>query len=278
MKRILAVLLALMLLLTAVCAFAEEDDEEEEGGEGEIIFLDADGITPEEAEELTEESEPFVPDDIDRHIIGADDRITVKDTRTYPYSAIAYMNMKFPCACKNLEGTAFMVDRDKMLTAAHCLICQKHNVWATSITFYFGYRKGSGSMYKYTGGWTAHCGTSFPNGYTDENDWAFIKLEKNVGDKTGWFGRRYLNDQDLTKEYYYVAGYRNGVLKYDYGKVRVLDAGRMYVDMDVEPGNSGSPIYDKDDYAIGIWTTYWGNGENSGIRLTKTIKDYVNSH
>ena len=52
MKKILAILLALMLLLTAACAFAEEDDEEEEGGEGEIIFLDADGITPEEAEEL----------------------------------------------------------------------------------------------------------------------------------------------------------------------------------------------------------------------------------
>ncbi len=273
MRKTFAFLLALALLLPAFC-FAEDAPEE---NEGTIFFLDEGEALPEDASEITEESEPFIPEDVEKHIIGKDDRITVRNPRTYPYSAIAYMVIKMKCGC-SITGTGFMVDKRKMLTAAHCLICQKHNKWAKTIDFYFGYKKGGGQLYKYSGTWNAYCATSFPNGYTDVNDWAFIRLEKDVGNKTGWFGRRYLNDADLTKEYYYVAGYKDGVLKYDVGKLRVLDQGRMWVDMDVLPGNSGSPVYDSDGYAVGIWTTYWEDGSNSGIRLNRTIRDYVNSH
>ena len=69
-----------------------------------------------------------------------------------------------------------------------------------------------------------------------------------------------------------MAGYRDKKLKYDVGGLRVMDSDRMWVDMDVLPGNSGSPIYDSDNYAVGIWTTYYDNA-NSGFRINSKVLD-----
>lgn len=282
MKKFLAYLLACLLLMTC-CALAEEEEEIMEPGEGTIVFADgsdaaADAAVYAAAEELNTPADSYVPEDVERCIIGKDNRITISDTRQYPFSAIAFMEMKMKCGCR-WTGTGFMVDKDKLMTAAHCMICQKHNKWASGITFHFGYRKGKRDFYTYNGHWEAWCGTDFANGYTDVNDWAVVKFSKKVGDKTGWFGRRVLSDKELKNGYYSVAGYKDGILKYDFGKLRVIDNSRMWVDMDVLPGNSGSPIYDSDYYAVGIWTTYYDDiVANSGMRITPYITKFVTNY
>lgn len=302
MKKILALLLALALLPACfTCAAAEsfgpvEDydeilweelgDDADEGGEGTIEIVDPEELALLNAPDLSIDTEPmdgWFPEIVEKHIIGKDSRKTIKSANKYPYSAICLIEATLPCKCRGLQGTGFMIGKNKVLTAAHCLICQKHNVWVSRLKLHFGYRKGRGSVYRYTGAWQAHCGTGFPGGYQghDLNDWAVIKLKQNVGKRTGWFGYWCMSDKQIKKKKFYIAGYRDGLLKRDKGKAKVLDDKRMWVSIDVLPGNSGSPIYYKykgNYYAVGIWTTYWENGKNSGVRLTKKIMKYVKKY
>ena len=264
MKRIILVLLALLLALSP-CALCEEDD----GGEGAINLIEEqDSFANAGSLSL---SEPFTPDGLEKTILIGDDRVTVKKTKQYPYSAIANITGKFSCGCPT-QSTGFMVTRNTLLTAAHCLVCQKHNKWAKKLTFYFGYKSNKNYLYRYKSHWEAYVGTLFPNGYTSENDWAYVVFDKDVGDKTGWFGLKNLSDSELESGTFTVAGYRDKKLKYDVGGLRVMDSDRMWVDMDVLPGNSGSPIYDSDNYAVGIWTTYYDNA-NSGFRINSKVLD-----
>lgn len=321
MKKILAFLLALALLVTGfTCAFAEdngsadadaeetvtdvsaEDEEEaedyeedaeaeyeadfevndEEGAEGTIEFLDEnDEALQEPTEEECEPDEPFDPEEADKKIIGKDNRKTIKNPGKYPYSAIALLQIKFPCEKGyTTYGTAFMVSRNKALTAAHCLFCPDHRQWATQIVFNFGYRKGKGSVYRYTGGWKAHIATTFPYGYSGDNDWGVIKLDKNVGDRTGWFGMWPQVSSQIKSTKYYTAGYRDGKLKRGHGKLHLLDSKHYKFTIDTQQGNSGGPIFRKYKggyYAVGIITTEWlFINRNSGVRLTEAIRKYVN--
>lgn len=270
MKKLFVLLLSCVILFS--CAFAENEEENIEPGEGTIEFL----VQTEDSAESYTEIEGFAPDNVERTILGRDNRITISNTNQYPFSAIAYMEIWMKCGCQ-IAGTGFMVDRDKLLTAAHCLICQTHNKWAYGITFHFGHRKGKKDFYTYNNTWNAYCGTNFANGYVSDNDWAVVKLYKNVGDRTGWFGTRSLSDQQVENGYYYISGYKDRILKMDVGKLHIKDSNEMWMDMDALPGNSGSPIYDSNNYAVGIWTTYYSNA-NSAVRLTSSILDYIRQY
>ena len=268
MKRIIALLLALLML--AGWALAEE----EEAGRGVIVFPEEELAASDGTEKLPPESAPSAPSapmEPNRTILGSDDRIRVGDTWQYPYSAIAYIVGKYGCGCR-WYSSGFMVTRDTLMTAAHCLVCQEHNQWATNMTFYFGYISDNSYFYKYDTDWTAYVGTMFPDGYTSVNDWGFVHFKYDVGDSTGWFGMRFLNDSDLESGWYTVAGYRDGQLKYDTGPVFVIDADRMWIDADIMPGNSGCPVFDSENYAVGLFTTYYDNA-NSGFRLNSKIRD-----
>jgi V8-like Glu-specific endopeptidase len=267
MRKTFAFLLALALLLPAFC-FAEDAPEE---NEGTIFFLDEGEVLPEDASEITEESEPFIPEDVEKHIIGKDDRITVRNPRTYPYSAIAYMVIKMKCGC-SITGTGFMVDKRKMLTAAHCLICPTCSQWAKTITFYFGYKSPTNYLYRYTGSWTGYVGTTFRNHrYTIMNDYGVVKFNAAVGSKTGWFGAKWnSSNKTLNNKTDYVAGYHNGILKYGKGKVFVYDAAHLKYSIDTQKGTSGGPVYNSSRYALGI-NIAESSVTNLAHRLTKAV-------
>ena len=90
--------------------------------------------------------------------------------------------------------------------------------------------------------------------------------------KVGWFGTRWgLSDDALDLKFYYLAGYRDGTLKYDAGYVDVLSSQHIKYKMDTQPGYSGGPIYSSDYYAIGI-NIAENSSYNIGYRLTTTVK------
>ena len=303
MKKILAFLLVLAILPAASAgSCAEEaagtedgleeilwdigDDTEEEGSEGIIEFADPDDPDlpdwPLETYGLMDNG--YFPEIVEKRINGKDNRTTIKSANKYPYCAMAIIQAYFPCKCKGAEGTAFMVRKNKALTAAHCLICTKHNKWAKKIVLYFGYRKGRGWVYRYTGSWKAYSGTTFPDGYQgkDADDWAVIKLNQNVGKRTGWLGMWAMSDSQIEKYNFYTAGYRKLRLKRGKGKAHVVDSKRMYFKMDTQKGNSGGPIYRKYKggyYAVGIITTEWPDlAVNSGVRITNKILKKVKKY
>lgn len=280
-----------LLVLPLSCGFAENP-----GGEGTVILLDPPAGEP-AGYFQAENTEPFVPDHVrvaclapeppaetgDEGVIVdgtvfnyGDARITVENTDEYPYSAIAYMKMCYTCGCDG-TGSGFMVGPDRLLTAAHCLVCTAHSAWADRITFYFGFRDETHYLYKYDGRWTAYAGNLFKNKkYTTDWDYGCMKLEEAVGNEVGWFGYQYgVPDRTLKSTYLYIAGYRFGVLTRDGGYA--VPRGRQCIEytMDMEPGNSGSPVFTADYHAFAI-NIAENDKVNTGYRLTDYVIDELN--
>ena len=212
----------------------------------------------------------------DGYVFGEDERQLIYDTAQYPYSAIAYMEAEYKCGCSS-TGTGFLVSNNKLMTAAHCVVCSEHREWADRIDFYFGYRDDWHYEYHYDGRWYAFVGSTFPDGYSTKDDWAVVKLYDDVGNTTGWFGFMYnMADRDITAKLLRLAGYRNGTLKTDSGYADTGSQNLLKYKMDMEPGNSGAPVYFLDGdtpYAAAI-NIAENPKTNYGYRITDTIYRY----
>ncbi len=269
MKNRIALLLALLtIFLTAAVPFAA--GAEEEAGLGRIVFVDVTDAEDEIPDEIPD-TEPFVPGETEKMIFGSDNRVKVINTKKYPFSAIASMYVMGYCG-HFWTGSGFMVAGDKMLTAAHCLICPTCSQWAKTITFYFGYKSPTNYLYRYTGSWTGYVGTTFRNHrYTIMNDYGVVKFNAAVGSKTGWFGAKWnSSNKTLNNKTDYVAGYHNGILKYGKGKVFVYDAAHLKYSIDTQKGTSGGPVYNSSRYALGI-NIAESSVTNLAHRLTKAV-------
>ncbi|MBQ7371716.1 MAG: trypsin-like peptidase domain-containing protein, partial [Blautia sp.] len=219
-------------------------------------------------------------------IVGTDDRIIISDPSRYPYSAIAYMDVHARCGC-TWTGTGFMVGPSGMLTASHCLVCTQHGQTADIIDYYFGLQPNGSYYYKYSNEFTYWYGTNFSvgdgtYGYTDQNmewDYGYIKLQERVGDTTGWFGLSAKDDFTLDGSYYEVAGYRDWQLKSDINLLTVSNSNLVTHLADTQPGNSGGPIFDFDNYAVAINVAENNTlSYNVGRRITSSLINEMRSH
>ncbi len=286
MKRWLIWLTTIVMLFSfmALPAMAEENPEEgeitqevpdeefSEENEGSVGILE----DAEPAEELPEEdeddgTEAYAPDDLEKTIFGKDDRFSVKPSN-YPYSAIAYMEVTAQCGC-SWAGTGLMVNKHRMLTAAHCLVCTKHGKWAKNLKLYFGYSSKKKYVYKYSGKWYAWVGDTFKNkSYRMDWDYACVRLYKNVGNKTGWFKADWsASDSKLKSKWITVAGYRDGKLKAAVGTVQPYGYNHLSYTIDTLPGTSGGPIFDNDYRVYGI-NIAQSEVANYGYRLGDLVK------
>ena len=208
---------------------------------------------------------------IDGMVFGSDDREVIDNTDEYPFCAVAYMEAHYPCGCEK-SGTGFMVERNKLMTAAHCMVCCEHSQWADQIEFYFGFRDFDNYSYLYDGKWYAFVGDTFPNKtYTSDNDWAVVKLYKNIGDIVGWFGFSYnMPNKQITSKEMLLLGYKWGTLRISEGKAKAGSGDLITYQIDAEAGNSGGPVFYLDNgvpYAAAIHVA--DNKQNNyGYRIT----------
>ena len=275
MKRYMWITVLFVLTLIFSCiALAEEDNS------GTIAFV-SELQENEETVSIPEDGliveEDYVPETVEKEVIGTDDRILIKNTKDFPYRAVAYMYMERPCGC-TMTGTGFLVGKNKLITAAHCLVCHEHGVWSNKITFYFGYMNDRNYAYKYSGRWYAYVGSTFQNGYQNNDDWAVVKLYENVGDSVGWFGwKSGLSDSVFQNKYLNLLGYRHGVLRWSSGPVEVRNSKLIKYTIDTEKGNSGGPLYVIEDgnyYAVAI-NIAGDSTINIGHRITGDVAKYL---
>ena len=276
MKRIFALLFALLLALTP--ALAEErpgaatpamDMSLQEAAEQGLLTA---GDMPEVA------LEPFVPDTLDKAIVGADDRVTISNTNVYPYSAIAYMEVEGRCGC-SWTASGFMVSKDCLMTGAHCVVCQEHNSTAGYITMYFGYKSSKNYLLKYDGETSYWYGSNVYEGeyYNTDWDYAYIELKKPVGNTTGWFGLSALSDAEFTNAGFEVAGYRRGEMTKDWGVTQVRTDYAVTHNADTLAGNSGCPIFNKDYYVVAIHVAENTHNSNAPYNIGRRItQDLIN--
>ena len=278
-KRWLAFLLMIMLSLSG--AFAEETGPEgtesaKTAGNCEFIFFDGPELSS------LSESVPPTPlsdaEEVQRAVIGKDRRVTVPNPAEWPYSAIAYLEICGSCGDR-WAGTGFLVGPDGvMLTAARCLRCPEHDVWANSVSAYFGYRGSKNYLYQYSDGMKLYIDNAFlAGGCGIDKDFAIIRINPDVSRKFNWFGACWgSSDPEIADYYVQVAGFDNGKLRYDSGYLDVLDEDHIVFQMDEAGQNTGGPIFTQDGFAVGIVIseekTETGIAvQNIGYRLTREV-------
>jgi V8-like Glu-specific endopeptidase len=268
MKRILT----LLLLLSFTVALAEADETNSAiavNALGQSLQQYYEGKTQDSYSLPVQSSAPYIPANLkpdkgalSSAVIGRDERETISQTAVYPYSAIGYMSCHADCGC-HWTGSCFMVGAKSAVTAAHCMVCTTHGNTLDRLEIFFGFQPSGKSLYHYTKGTVYWYGTDFMQQdgsyqYTWDNslwDYAYIKLEEDVGSRTGWFGisstvaSGYSNKSTQS---YWVTGYRDGVMKSARSQLELYDPLMFRYDADTEPGNSGCPVYSSDYYAVGI--------------------------
>ncbi len=225
--------------------------------------------------------EPYIPSGIEetneslispQAIIGPDNRTPV-DTSQFPYSCIGYLSIDNGAN----RGTAFMVDDNIAITAAHCVVGHDY------IQFFPGSTLNS---HPYGEAWVTSYIWAGGNDYTGdldfEDDWAILVLDTNIGNNSGWFGVSNMAEYPNGPSGWVgllanVSGYP-GDLGWDQyhavGNIKTASDKLLTIDTDIMGGNSGSPTYKYNGgyYAYGILVgehTDYNNSYNSYNFVTR---------
>lgn len=218
-------------------------------------------------------------------LIGTKDR-RVQNTNTtiHPYNTISYLYVRWPDG-KASRCTGFIIDRNSVLTAGHCVYSRGNDGWATGITVRPG-ANGSGNfpygafesenLYSVTG-WTK---------YSDRNyDYAVINISGTFPSTIGTFGYGVATNSNFGGEFARITGYpadRDNLDAtkplytqwYHSGTIKLplLNSRAVYYYADTTKGQSGSPVYiPGENIARAIHTSEHTDNLNRGTRITNTV-------
>lgn len=172
-----------------------------------------------------------------------------------------------------------MISKNVAVTAGHCVYQSGHNGWATSIKVSPG-KKGTGfwnNPYGSANCTNMHTSTRWTGEGGAGSDWGVIELDKDIGEKTGWFGLGY-SSESVAGTRYTITGYPAGYQYHQYtmsGIITNCDNNMLYYQIDTTGGQSGSPIY-SNNIVYGIHVNGENsNNENSGTRITQSLYNYM---
>jgi len=220
------------------------------------------------------------PPGVTQQVIGTDDRIQESVPGTYPWEAIVYLTTN------QGQCTGFMLSRDVVVTAGHCVY---EGGWVTSYTAVPG-KVGSSNPYGSCSGGIADVWTNstwISSGSADA-DYGLIKLTCDIGNTVGWFGWWYNEGETLTGTYLYVEGYPAdkpyATMWWDSDPVSSQSATRLFYSIDTAGGQSGSPIYHYNSTTAGLCSGWCVTGihkgatgsQNHGTRFNSTVMSFIN--
>lgn len=214
-------------------------------------------------------------------IIGTDSRFRVTPTTSFPYRSTVLILRD-----GNLHCTGWMISKDTMLTAGHCVNTGgPGGSWYSGLTF----RPGSDGGTAPYGTLTSR-GTWALNGWVNSGDTnydaAIIKLSSPVGTTVGWYGM-WWQTAALDGLFARVTGYpgdKPSTQWMSYDSVRASGTDKIYYQNDTVGGMSGSPVWQLrgstaaycagGPCAMAIHTNgLYGSGltatNNSGTRITQ---------
>lgn len=242
------------------------------------------------------------------NIIGDDDRTVINSTKSWPYRATALIIMTFDGILNNstgkyvsrsFVGTGFMEGKNLLVSAAHCAYGDvssdeefEDNIYnprfADKIEVYAGI---NGSSEKNDYIYYAEVSeVSIQKEYYESKnygdtgykyDWCAMKLDRDLGLKTGNYGKicNYYKEKGKVFSYGYPAT-KGGKMYYAAGRFVASTAKNYTYDMDSEGGQSGSPLFitgdDGNDYVCGIHTSS-GGSTNGGIIFNSFVYSYLDS-
>ncbi len=194
-------------------------------------------------------------------MIGNDDRKEVSDTKQAPSKWVGKLHATTQSGGSSY-CTASLISKDTVITAGHC-VAKGQSKW----TFAAGENKGQQPY-----GTAAAKQIWYDKKYGETgHDWAVIKLDSAVGEKTGWFGMNVPDTQKLVDTQATVIGYpgdKDGGAQWaDRNKVMKVTDRQVVYQTDTFNGQSGSSVMDDKSMIFAIHTG-GKTGENYGTILT----------
>ncbi|EOI03143.1 bacterial surface protein 26-residue, partial [Enterococcus moraviensis ATCC BAA-383] len=199
-------------------------------------------------------------------IIGEDDRIKVQNTSESPYSAVG--QFEYP----GHVGSGALIQKNLVLTAAHVVWSQQFLTDGKFVPARNGYDNkafGEAKIEK------IYILKKYKEAPTNETDFALVKLDRNIGEKTGWFGLTY---QDKVGDTFVTSGYPASVnnqsdfcmytatksidekITYQMNgkeyEMKSWEKDQIFTLFDGTKGQSGSPIYDLNSRITGVFAAY----------------------
>ena len=177
-----------------------------------------------------------------------------------------------------------MVYKNLALTSAHGIykdgnLCTYAELWPERIgDDHVPY--GSANVYQFV------LQKSYYENYNPEADWCLLILDRNIGEESSWQAIAYSEDYSYFAkgEYVNVTGYPGEYYIRQYtetGPVKYATQNYLAYDIDATDGQSGSPVYDKKGYVIGVHRgDIKVNGQllTVGINLNKERFDIIVSY
>lgn len=214
-----------------------------------------------------------------QYVIGSDQRSKITTTASYPWSTQCKLYIRFSDG-SNWIGSGTLIQSRYVLTAGHCIHDKNRGGWATRVEVvpgmngsYRPFGNALASRFASSTGWT--------NDKDRDHDFGVIKLDRTIGNSTGWLGYGSFSDSTLNNTTLHIAGYdgdRDGGNSqlYRYGARDSISSKRIEYTMDTSGGSSGASIYliqNGNRYAAGVnayerWWWFFGTHYmNGGTRL-----------
>jgi len=222
-------------------------------------------------------------------VFPPDDRAQITDTTVFPWRTICSLLITMPNG-KQYFGTGAIIGIPgghgfHVLTAGHNVHDPDDGGWADSVKVIPGL---NGNYMPYYYAWAAHVRsyTAWTQDRDQRHDWALLTLDRNLGDFTGWMGRKTaLSFDPIYTGWLHTAGYPGDkgmppiTMWYDADYGRSADEYNHWYYMDTYRGQSGSPVWrleDSERYILSVHTYGdQGSGSNKGTRLNKEKYDHI---
>ncbi|GCF95687.1 hypothetical protein NRIC_35780 [Enterococcus florum] len=214
-----------------------------------------------------------------RIIIGDDNREQVPNEQLdqEPYRWTVFLDITYADGTRYYASGA-MISKDTVLTCGHALFKSNLN-WATDVKVHAGYDGGNNKYYARS---TEILGISSWTRGADMDympDIAAIKLDRNLGEQTGWFP---IQKDVLLQDEITVTGFpgtKNKTMWTDNGVVTKQYRHGIGYNADSDQGNSGCPVYNQNNELVAIHSgalksTSLGD-HNTGTGFTDEVKKVV---
>lgn len=215
-------------------------------------------------------------------IIGTDNR-QVADVNVFPHSPVLCLHYGIDTDGDGTndmwgDGSGFMVSKNVMLTAAHCMY--KSSGWVKDMEIHYYQNGKSLNAYKTTPKKKVVT-SNYTKAFDKDYDWGLMVLNDNIGEKTGWFGVS-TTTETLDNKMITVSGYPKDHKYYQYFATgRFYDTGtyRVKYDADMMNGQSGGPVYDINNKVWAINTAECASpAYNRGVIIRQAMYDLINSY
>lgn len=215
---------------------------------------------------------------------GADDRIRITNTNSYPWRAHA--SLRITAADESLWiGTGWFVGRKLLVTAGHVVYIKNSGVpgrdgWVKQIVVMPGRDASTLPFGSITSSsfWTV---VGWANNGDQEYDYGAIVLGEPLGNKTGWFG--FGSWSNLNNIAGNISGYPGdkptGTQWYAGRRIDSVTSRKVFYDIDTAGGQSGSAVYRfwrGGRYGLAIHA-YGGATVNSGTRINRAVFNNIKS-